>query len=281
MRSAPLLLTLVVGTACHREPAQTRANVLEATATVAAPPSTSTSEADAREPRAPISGFFESLAVPGHPDAWLSLPTGASEPRPVVVVIHGSGDRPDWQCGGWRQATGGFAFVICPRGAYSPSSSTKSDARYTLAGGAPLLAHIDAALVALALRYGDYADTRTPLLAGFSLGAWEVLGLAVQAPERFPRVALIEGGMDGWSDQRIMAFRGGGGKRVLLGCGQRYCEVAGKATANRLSRSGIEARVVFAPVDHTFDLPLENAVHAELGWLLAGDARWDSRANTP
>src|SRR5271165_1233900 len=64
---------------------------------------------------APRPGFFEALPVAGHPDAWMSLPTGATGKRPVVVVIHGAGDRPDWQCGGWRRATSGFPFIVCPR----------------------------------------------------------------------------------------------------------------------------------------------------------------------
>ncbi|MDP9151493.1 MAG: alpha/beta hydrolase-fold protein [Myxococcota bacterium] len=239
---------------------------------VVPPPS---AEVDARPRLEPIDGFFEPLGIPGHPDAWLSLPTGASERRPVVVVIHGSGDRPDWQCGGWRRATEGHAFVVCPRGDYAAASSTKSDVRYTHPGGTALLAHIDAALAALVLRYPDYADTGAPLLAGFSLGAWEVLGLAVQHPSRFPRVALIEGGAGGWTEHRIADFRHGGGMRVLLGCGQQRCAIDASVTAKALSRDGLDARVAYATVEHTFAPPLEDAVRANFSWLVEGDTRWE------
>jgi hypothetical protein len=48
-----------------------------------------------------------------------------------------------------------------------------------------------------------------------------------------------------------------------------------KAAAQRLAtRDHLEAHVAFAPVNHTFDPPLEDAVHAELEWLVEGDARW-------
>ncbi|HTB78769.1 MAG TPA: hypothetical protein VK762_36250 [Polyangiaceae bacterium] len=229
----------------------------------------------AAAPLPALTGFFEALPVAGHPDAWLSLPTGATGKRPVVVVIHGAGDRPDWQCGGWRRATGEFAFVVCPRGTYAPGDSTKNDIRYTHQGGAALLAYLDASLAALQARYPAYADTSTPVLAGFSLGASEILALAVQDPPRFPRIALIEGATGvAWTDARIDAYVAGGGLRVLYGTGQRANETAAKAVVKRLIARGLDARVVYAPVNHTFDPPLEDAIRGELAWWLAGDERW-------
>ncbi len=223
----------------------------------------------------PIEGAFEALAVPGHPDALVSLPTGATGKRPVLVVVHGSGDRPNWQCEGWRSATAQFAFIICPTGAYDAHWSTKGDTRYTHTGGAPLLAYIDASLAALAARYPDYADSRAPLLAGFSLGASEILGLAVREPSRFPRIALIEGAWDGWTDARIASYAKEGGQRVLYGAGQRSVERSERATATRLVAAGLDARVVFAPVGHSFEQGLVDAIRADTAWLVEGDRRWD------
>ena len=40
-------------------------------------------------------------------------------------------------------------------------------------------------------------------------------------------------------------------------------------------------RLAFAPVNHTFDPPLEDAVHAELEWLVEGDARWKKDGEPP
>jgi pimeloyl-ACP methyl ester carboxylesterase len=229
----------------------------------------------------PLPGFFEALPVSGHPDAWLSLPTGATGKRPVVVVIHGAGDRPDWQCGGWRRAAGEYPFVVCPRGHVDAASSTRNDVRYTHLGGAPLLSYIDGALEALSARYPDYVDAENPLLAGFSLGAAEVVALAVQYPERFPRLALTEGATSAWTNARVETFLNGGGRRVLFGCGQEGVLKAAKATARRLATLGLDTRVVFAPVGHTFYPPLEDAVHQELAWLIEGDERWPAALFSP
>jgi poly(3-hydroxybutyrate) depolymerase len=222
----------------------------------------------------PIGGVFETLAVAGHPDAFISLPTGATTRRPVVVVVHGSGDRPNWQCEGWRSATAAFPFIVCPTGAYDAHWSTPGDTRYTHTGGASLLGYIDAALAALAARYPEQADTHTPLLAGFSLGASEILGLAVKDPSRFPRIALIEGAWDGWTDARVTSYAKGGGQHVLYGAGQRDVERRQRATAKRLVDAGVETRVVFAPVGHSFDQRLVDAIRAEAAWLVEDDARW-------
>lgn len=224
----------------------------------------------------PLPGFFEALPVAGHPDAWLSLPTGATSKRPVVVVLHGAGDRPDWQCGGWRRATKEYPFIVCPRGAVSARDSTKDDVRYTLAGGPGLLETIDGALAALAARYPGYADTSPPvLLAGFSLGSYEILPIAVKQASRFPAIVLVEGLTSGFDDARARAFAAAGGKRVLFGCGQRGCESAAKTAARRIEKSdGLDAAEVYAPVDHTFDPPLEDAIGSKLDWLVQDDPRW-------
>ena len=234
------------------------------------------SDAGAPPALAPLPRFFEALPVAGHPDAWISLPTGATGKRPVVVVIHGAGDRPDWQCGGWRRATDAFPFIVCPRGKEAPGQGvTPSDIRYTHIGGPALLDYIDRALAALAARYPDYADTTAPVLAGFSLGSYAILTLATQDPARFSRIALVEGVTDGFDDARARKFVAGGGARVLFGCGQRGCKVAATTAAQRLSaRDHLDARVVFALVNHTFDPPLEDAVRAEMPWLVEGDGRW-------
>jgi pimeloyl-ACP methyl ester carboxylesterase len=216
----------------------------------------------------PLSGDFEPLPIAGYPEAWMSLPTGATSRRPVVVVIHGAGDRPERQCRGWRHATNEYPFVVCPRGLISPA--------YTHLGGAPLLEYIDGALEALAARYRDYADTGNPLLAGFSLGAKQVTELAVQFPERFPRVALVEGATRVWSLERAEAFVQGGGQRVLFGCGQGGVRNSAERTAKRLEGIGLDAHVVFANVGHRFAPSLQEAVHAELAWLMEGDERWSA-----
>jgi dienelactone hydrolase len=203
------------------------------------------------------------------------LPARGAAPRPVVVVVHGLGGKPDPNCAAWRSIVSASAFVLCPRGEYDPRRSTKTDKRYTHPGGAQLRAHIDAGLSALAKRYAGDVDVDRPLLAGFSLGATEVALLAQSDPARFPRVAVLEGGVDVWFGKTIASFAAQGGRRVLFGCGSAWCLPSATAAAGRIERDeSLGARVVFADVGHTSAPPLQEAVRAELGWFTDGDERW-------
>jgi len=223
----------------------------------------------------PPEPLFTNLTVPGFPDAVVALPNGARTPRPVLIVIHGSGDRPDWNCDAWRHITSDYGFVLCPRGEYVPKESGRGDdRRYTHTGGAYLRLHLDAALTALAARFAGYVDVDRPLVAGFSLGAAQIAGVAIGDPTRFPRVADIEGGHNAWTAASARLFASGGGRRVLFGCGSSWCLPAAEAAVARLENGGVDARVVHAAVGHSTGRPLQEAIMAELGWFLAGDPRW-------
>jgi poly(3-hydroxybutyrate) depolymerase len=222
----------------------------------------------------PSEPLFTNLSIPGFPEAVVSVPNGATSRRPVLIVLHGSGDRPDWNCDAWRHITGAQGFVLCPRGQYVPLESTKDDLRYTLRGGATLRAHVDAALDALAARFGAYVDVDRPVVTGFSLGATEIGQLAAGDPARFPRVAQLEGGDGVWTAATVAAFSAHGGGRVLFGCGSTWCVPPAKAAAARLAKGGVEARTVCARVGHTTDRPLQEAIMGELAWFLEGDPRW-------
>jgi pimeloyl-ACP methyl ester carboxylesterase len=49
-------------------------------------------------------------------------------------------------------------------------------------------------------------DPTAPVLAGFSLGSYAILQLAVQDPSRFSRIALVEGVTDGFDDARARGW---------------------------------------------------------------------------
>jgi hypothetical protein len=234
-------------------------------------------EAEAGLAPIPSDPLFTNLSIPGFPEAVVSMPNGATSRRPVVVVLHGSADRPDYNCDAWRHITGAHGFVLCPRGVYDASGSTPSDRRFTLRGGAHLRAHLDAALEALQERFGPYVDVDRPIVTGFSLGATEIGQLAIGDPSRFPRVAQLEGGYGVWTPKAVSAFLAGGGQRVLFACGSGWCLPIAKAVVAQLGKAGVESRVVFAPVGHTNDRPLQEALMGELEWFLAGDERWQGR----
>src|SRR6185369_13260365 len=66
----------------------------------------------------PLTGvaWIEHLDLPGGHEAFVTPPIGAREPRPLIVAVHGAGDRAEWACGGWRVVASEYAFVVCPQG---------------------------------------------------------------------------------------------------------------------------------------------------------------------
>jgi dienelactone hydrolase len=269
-----------IATTAASEPSEpTSASSAPSSSALEASPDASPAEAaaaDAAPPLPPIPGdpLFTTLTVPSFPMAVVSVPNGATSARPLVIVLHGTSDRPDWNCDAWRHITGARGFVLCPSGDYDPRESTPTDRRFTLRGGAHLRAYLDAAVAALAQRFAGYVDVDRPVVTGFSLGATEIAQLALHDPARYSRVAELEGGDGVWTAANVAAFATAGGRRVLFGCGSGWCTPAAKAAAKRLERAGVEARVVFAPVGHTNDRPLQEAIMTELAWFLDDDARW-------
>lgn len=227
----------------------------------------------------PVISPFVGLPVTGFPDAVVGLPAIEEAGRPVIVVLHGLGGRPEPNCRAWRDITEAAGYALCLRGDFDAERSGPGDPRYTLAGGWVLRKHLETALAALRARFGGGVDVDHPLLAGFSLGAAEVALLAQSDPARFRRIAVIEGGLDAWVEPTIAPFAARGGERVLFGCGSSWCTPPALAAASRIGNGGASARVVYADVGHRNSPPLQRAIRSELGWLVEGDARWQALAS--
>jgi predicted esterase len=283
---ATLVLVLAM-TACVLQPSD-RDMPMTAFAQIVATAGPSTERAAPEHPGAPLllsnatgrigyAPHLEPLSVPGFAEAVVGLPWDATSPRPLVVVLHGLDDQPERHCEAWRNVTGARAFVLCPRGDYDAARSSPEVPRYTLEGGAVLLAHVDAAIAALRARYGAAVDAERPLLAGFSLGAWQAAYLA-QDDARYSRVAMLEGGVDydPWLASGVQKFMAHGGRRILYACGFPGCGELARPAIARLEDAGASARVCAANVNvgHRDAPPLQQAIRAELGWFVDGDARW-------
>ena len=216
---------------------------------------------------------FVVLKVEGFGDAVVSIPSGATEPRPVVTALHGNFDRPEWQCEVWRGITGAYPFILCPRG-IPRGDAPKSWDRWTYGAMQKVKAELYAGLDALEKRFGDHADDGPVVFTGFSLGA--ILGryIVKEDPERFPRVVFTEGGNQGW-DWLARAYKKGGGQRVLFACGQAACMATSKAAKRYAQAVELPARVANGgKPGHTYDGPVAAAITRHWGWLLAGDDRF-------
>jgi predicted esterase len=214
------------------------------------------------------------LVVPEYRDAVVSLPLGVTEGRPIVLALHGNFDRPEWQCGVWREATKAYPFILCPRGVPRRDAPASLD-RWTYGKSADVRREVEAALASLRARFGDYLLTGPIVYVGFSLGAILGAGMVAADPARFPRAVLIEGGQSGWSPARAKAYAASGGKRVLFACGQRSCKSESSAIEKTLGRAGLETRIVYGgEVGHTYDGPVAREIARAWPWLVGGDPRW-------
>lgn len=217
------------------------------------------------------------LPLVGSPSPMVSLPLGASGPRPVVVATHGNYDGPQWACPHWRSVLGDDVFVLCPRGEPrldQPTPRSTEETHYTYSTDRALEAEIDAGLAALHARYGRFVDAGPVLYLGFSRGSFLGVPIAARSPGLYKRLVLIEGGQDPWTADAVKRFADGGGERVLFVCGQEPCATDAREKTRLLTSFGVKARVATAQgAGHTFYGPVTDEVKKGLPWVREDDGR--------
>jgi hypothetical protein len=265
-----LVALLAASISCHR-------HVASAAPTPAPASTTTTTDAPVAAPPAasalpPLTSapWLERLDLPGGDVALVSVPLGATGPRPVMVASHGAGDRPEWACGGWRGVTSAYPFIVCPQGAPA------SDGRFYWQSTAHLTRVVDKALVALRARFGSYVADGPMLYAGFSAGVIYGASLARDRAAEFPTLMLSEGGYDQLADPSFAAlFKKKGGRRVLLGCSTWGCPAKMKEALRLFQRAGVDARLNDAgPLGHNLDGRVVQSLEKDWAWLVDGSPAW-------
>jgi predicted esterase len=218
------------------------------------------------------------ISVPGHAEAVVSVPLGATSPRPLIVATHGAGDRAEHHCELWRRIVGDRAFVLCPQGRRTDARVPPANAGYYYPDHLVLDKEIKAAIGALRERYGEHLAAEGAIYTGFSQGAIHGAQVIVQNPAVFPRAALVEGGngfFNEWSLFAAKKYQAGGGKRVLFACGSAACVRTAERCAGYLKKAGVEATVVHAEgAGHSYGPAMERELRASFAWLVEGDPRF-------
>jgi predicted esterase len=215
--------------------------------------------------RAPDGGFVN-LALPGAYPALAWLPEGAG-PHRVVVATHGAGGSAEEACEYWRALTEGAQVVLCPRG--RPLVRSEPERGFYYPDHLALEREVLAARAALLAAYGQELEDRGWLYAGYSQGA--TMGALMLAPHGVPfaRLALLEGGTEGWTRARAREYRAAGGRRVLLVCGTERCAEQARRAVSALVAEAVEAEVWHeVGAGHTTLGAVEARVAARLPWLL-------------
>lgn len=228
------------------------------------------------EPAAPAlpplqaQSWLEPLPLPNENLAYVTPPLGAREPRPLIVAVHGAGDRPEWACGGWRLAASEFAFVVCPRGLAMDAQRFAWDSARTIAQ------RVQEALAAVRARYGAYLAPGAVAYAGFSQGATLAEAALLAEQDRFPLLILAEGGYNLMRDARFLSrIRERGTRRVLLVCGSARCFATAKAVRDRFERAGLQVMTAGDPLSgHNLNQRMQAALHRSFPSFVRGAAGW-------
>jgi hypothetical protein len=226
----------------------------------------------------PPEDWIERLDLPEGGLAYVTPPRGASEPRPVVVAIHGAIDDAGLICSAWRLITDVYPFVLCPAG-----SKVRKDT-YVWPSSEAIDKTIDRALVALHARFGDRVAGGPAIYVGFSQGAnlaGPVLG-ARKAEPRFARAVLTEGGYRGIDGASARAFVKGGGRRVLFTCSQPGCASWFGASRAALASAGGESQLTYSgSYGHSMLPAVRESIHQALPWVVEGLEGWNAYATAP
>lgn len=263
-RASASLLLPALALACHSAKVDLPAD---------AAPASPASAAISSPALSPLLGdWLMTLAVPSFEESFVSIPLGSTNPRPVMIGVHGMRDQPDWSCGEWRGVTDSYPFILCPHGQPIPGAAS---AGLTFTSAALAGEEIEAGLTALRARFGARVAEGPLVYAGFSRGAFVGVPLLLAHPERFPRAVLGEGGQSAWTEDAAKRYAAGGGKRVLFVCTTLTCEEATRPAMARLERAGVKAKMASAGnIGHWFDGRVVEAIKPAWPWLVEGDPRF-------
>lgn len=148
------------------------------------------------------------LEVPGYHPASHVAPDGEG-PNPVVVVLHGNFDRPEWECAIWAEVASHYGWVLCPRGLPRKDTAPSLD-RWTYGSRKKVRAEIAASLDALEARYPGRVQRDGMVLAGFSLGGIMAPDIVVEDTGTYTWMFLVEGGLRKLTKRSPAALRKAG-----------------------------------------------------------------------
>lgn len=227
---------------------------------------------------APLGGEWLEKHTTDKGVAFVSVPNGAREPRPMVVALHGGGDRPEWACGEWRGVTTAYAFIVCPQGTGSVGAFFWSSPKQVADA-------VDAGIATVRKQYPGYVLDGPVVLVGFSAGAIQAALLAQGQGSRFSRIVLAEGAYETTREPGFAAaFARSGGKRVLLGCTTHgICEPSFRSALSHLKRAGVEARLNHSGNQgHGLNARSTWSLRQDWSWFVEGLQGWEGyRVFTP
>jgi predicted esterase len=226
----------------------------------------------------PLGGeWMEHIDLPAGGIVYVAPPLGATEPRPILVAVHGAVDDPGLICSAWRLVTDVYPFVVCPGG------SKIGKGKYAWPSSDAIDQAVDAALAAVRTKYGERIAPGPVIYAAFSQGANMAGPVLGKKKGRFARAVLSEGGYRALDTAAAAkAFVAAGGERMLFTCSQSGCAGSFERSRAPLLRAGAEVRVSYSgPHGHSMPPAVRESIHTEIPWIVDGVSGWASYASAP
>jgi hypothetical protein len=181
------------------------------------------------------------LKVKGFNAASHVAPNGKLKwPMPVIIVLHGNYDRPEWECDIWKKTAGYYGWILCPRGKLSPWASPGDD-RWTYDTFENIRKEISSALISLENKYPGKVSRKGMVLAGFSLGANLAPRVAELSRGRYEYLFLVEGGVKKLKVSGVLSLKRSGIKGIVLAMGVRIQIKRAKTLLKILNRVKLPA----------------------------------------
>lgn len=186
----------------------------------------------------PVEGF--------NPAAYVAPDQSTPPPWPLIVILHGNFDRPEWQCQTWSNEGRSRGWILCPRGYPRDDAPAEYD-RWTYQGRGKLARELAAGVAALKAAHPDLVREDEAMLIGFSLGAHMAPRFISTKVLGFNTLVLAEGGYQVTQEVARSARRQGIEKVVYL-CGEKTaCAMRAKQLNRFFKRAGVEAQTIVMP----------------------------------
>jgi len=224
-----------------------------------------------------VADWMERIDLSGGHVVYVAPPVGSTEPRPIIVAVHGAVDDPGLMCSAWRLIADVYPFVVCPAGAPLGKS------RYVWRSSDAIDTSVDAALAAVRARWGERVHAGPAVYAAFSQGANKAGPVLGRKKGRFARAVLTEGGHRAFDELApAKAFAAAGGERILFTCSQPGCAGAFERSRQVLARAGVDVEITYSgPHGHSMPPPVRESIHGGLPWVVDGLAGWEGYAAAP
>lgn len=194
--------------------------------------------------------------------ALVSVGSSSTDPRPIVVSVHGSQSNPEWNCPHVRRAFGSAPWIVCPH----PTAHLGADASWQSAN--QIAEAIERSVTLLTSKVGARADREDVHFIGHSQGAVQgPPAVSILRNVHMRTVTLFEG--PPYDARSVSALlQKATPERVFLLSGSNWGVPKTRELGQLLHSAGVPVHLKETGSGHFFEQQTYAAVQGELPWLM-------------